>query len=220
MLTRSPRTATVLARTPCALLELRRKRRVGQKVDLLFRKIDRRLDVHAQLQQLPGQRVDGNGELAGQRAQRCPRRLRRTAIDQVGDGFGLRQVELVIEEGPLCELAGFGAARAEFDGGIDECSDYDRPAVPLQLEHRFASKRCGCREIERQPDVDRRTRFIAKRLVSCRPRFREAAEHRAGNALGLGARHPHDTDAPLARRRGSRDDRVFGLCHIAIKPQV
>ena len=76
-----------------------RSTRVGEEVDLLFGKVDRRLDVHARFGHRFGQRMHGDGELALQRAQRCARRLRRAAVDQIGDRFGLGQVELVVEEG-------------------------------------------------------------------------------------------------------------------------
>ena len=74
------------------------QRRVGEEVDLLLGKIDRRFDVHARLGDGFGQRMHGDGELALQRAQRGARRLDRAAVDQIGDRFGLRQVELVVEK--------------------------------------------------------------------------------------------------------------------------
>jgi len=47
-----------------------------------------------------------------QRAQSRACRLRRSAVDQVSDRFGLREVELVVEEGALRELARSRRARA------------------------------------------------------------------------------------------------------------
>ena len=72
---------------------------VGEKVDLFLGKIDRRFDVHARFGDGIGQRAHGDGELALHRAQGCARRLDRAAVDQIRDRFGLRQIELVIEEG-------------------------------------------------------------------------------------------------------------------------
>ena len=62
-------------------------------------------DPHPQFEHALRQLVHLRREFALQRAQCRPRRLRRAAVDQVGDRFGLREVELVVEVGALRELA-------------------------------------------------------------------------------------------------------------------
>ena len=57
------------------------------------------------------ERVDLARERAVERARRRARRRFGAGVDQVGDGFGLREVELVVEEGALGELAGLGDAQ-------------------------------------------------------------------------------------------------------------
>ena len=54
-----------------------------------------------------------DGKLALHRAQRGARRLDRAAVDQIGDRFGLGQVELVVEESAAGELARLGHASTE-----------------------------------------------------------------------------------------------------------
>ena len=86
---------------------------VGEEVDFLLGKIDGRLDVGAQIDQRIGEPLHHAGELALQRAHGGARGFARAGIDEVGDGFGLRQVDLVVVKGALGEFARARAARAE-----------------------------------------------------------------------------------------------------------
>ncbi len=76
-----------------------------EEVDLLLGEVERRLDQQAQLDQRRGERVDLARERAVERARRRARRRLGAGVDQVGDGLGLGEVELVVEEGALGELA-------------------------------------------------------------------------------------------------------------------
>jgi hypothetical protein len=80
--------------------------RRGQEIDVFVGKIQRRLDVHPQLRQRFDYGVDAPGKLAIQGAAGGARRGIAAGGDQVGNRFGLGQVELVVEEGALGELAG------------------------------------------------------------------------------------------------------------------
>ena len=42
-------------------------------------------------------------------------------VDEVGDGFGLREVETSIEESPLGEFSGLRQACAGVDEGLEQC---------------------------------------------------------------------------------------------------
>jgi len=77
---------------------------IGKKVDFFFRKIDCRLDIDAQTDQLLGEVMHTQGKCPLQRAQGIARRLCRTGLDQVGNRLGLGQVELVVEKRALAEL--------------------------------------------------------------------------------------------------------------------
>ena len=120
---------------------------VGEEVDFLFGKIDGRLHVGAQLDDRLGEAAHHGGELPLQRAHRRARRLARARIDQVRDRLRLRQIELVVEEGALRELARLRAARAELQGALHQCLEHHRAAVALQLEHVLT--RIGVRGRER-----------------------------------------------------------------------
>jgi hypothetical protein len=47
-------------------------------------------------------------------------RHRRGGVDQVGDGLGLRQIDLAVEEGALCELAGVGQTGAVVEQALQD----------------------------------------------------------------------------------------------------
>ena len=113
---------------------------VIQEVDLFLGEVDCGFDVQAQPDQFFGERVDGVAEATGHRAKRGPRRLRRAAPDQVGDGLGLHQVQLAVQEGALRELARLGEPCAEIDDGFDEHRYEHRAAVALQLQNGFAGE--------------------------------------------------------------------------------
>ncbi len=130
------------------------ERTVRQEVDFFLGKIDGRLDPEPQQQHGLGEFVHARGELALQRAQRRARCLRGSAVDQVGNRFGLREVELVVEVGALRELACRRRARAERQHPLLQQLHHHGPAVPLQLEHVFAGERMRARKEQRQTGVD------------------------------------------------------------------
>ncbi|MNN18922.1 hypothetical protein D3C81_1321420 [compost metagenome] len=81
---------------------------IGKKVDFLLGEVDRCLDIDPQRDQCFSQAVHTFGELPLQRAQGVACCLTGTGFDQVGNRFGLGQVELVVEERPLTELSRAG----------------------------------------------------------------------------------------------------------------
>ena len=115
-------------------------------------------------------------ERAVERARGRARRRFGAGVDQVGDGFGLGQVELVVEEGALGEFARPGDAQArrarpvrrriDRGGGLEAAREqqlqHDRAAVRLQLEHVFAGVRVRRREVERQALIDRPRRRASR----------------------------------------------------------
>jgi hypothetical protein len=83
-----------------------------EELDLFLRKVERRLDQEAQLDDLLGEQPDLARERAIERAGRRARRGFGARVDEIGHGLGLRQVELVVEKGALGELARPGQAKA------------------------------------------------------------------------------------------------------------
>ncbi len=77
---------------------------IRQEVDLLFRKIDGGFHIGAQLNHRARQHLDHGGELTLQRTHGGPGRLARAGVDEICDGLGLRQVQLVVQERALREF--------------------------------------------------------------------------------------------------------------------
>ena len=90
-------------------------------------------------EQLVGDRVDAARELAIERAACGARGARVGGGDQVGDGFGLGEVELAVEEGAFAEFARARArARRARSTRATSSLQHDRAAVRLQFDHVFA----------------------------------------------------------------------------------
>ena len=75
-----------------------------QKINVFFREIKRCLNQHPQMDQPLQQSVDRLRELARQRTRCRAGGCFGAGVNQVGNGFGLRQVYLVVEESALGEL--------------------------------------------------------------------------------------------------------------------
>ena len=154
---------------------------------------------------------------------RCrARRCLGARVDQVGDGFGLREVELVVEESALGELARRGDAQSGqallarrivtlargLEAARDQQLQHDRATVRLELEDVFAGVRMRRREEDRQTAVDgvaigREERDVGRVARRERARPRDRLDERRETA----ARYAHDADrAAPARRDG--DDRI------------
>ncbi len=192
--------------------------RVGraQEVDLLLRKVQRRLGQGAQLRELVGQRPRQPGEFPLQRAHRAARGRGRAGIDEVGHGLGLGQVELVVEKGAAREFPGLCNAHADAAPRLEAARQQqlqdDRTAVPLQFEDVLAGIGVRTGEEQCQSDIDRRPRGIQEGGVQRMPRLQPArgirAEQRRQQGGQAAARHAHDADAAAPRSRGDGDDGI------------
>jgi hypothetical protein len=116
-----------------------------RKVDLLLGEIHGRLHVHAQLDQGLQQFVHPLRELPFQGTHGGAGRLGGAAVDEVGDGLGLGQVELVVEEGAFGELAGAGAAGAQRSTRASSRSSTTGPPWPCSSSTCSPVKECGGR---------------------------------------------------------------------------
>ena len=137
-----------------------RSSRIAEKVDLFLGKIDGRFDVGAQIDQCVGEALHHAREFALQRAHGGACGFARSRIDEIGDGFGLRQVDLVVVKRALGEFAWARAPRSELEAPLDQLLDDHGPAMALQLDHMLAGigKRAG--KEQRDSDVDRIARAI------------------------------------------------------------
>ena len=90
------------------------------------------------------------GELALQRTQSIARGLLGTGFDQVGNRFGLCQIEFVIEKGTFAEFTGARQACAELYTAAQEQIKHHWPTMALQFQHVFAGKGMWAWEIQGQ----------------------------------------------------------------------
>ncbi|MNR08004.1 hypothetical protein D3C85_1241400 [compost metagenome] len=80
------------------------------------------------------------GKRALQRAQCVARGLCRTGLDKVGDGLGLRQVELIVEERAFAEFTRPGQSAAQLQAALQQHIQDYRSTVALEFQHIFAGK--------------------------------------------------------------------------------
>jgi hypothetical protein len=124
-------------------LQMLGKRRIGKKINFFFRKVDGCFNVGPQGDERLGHRLDHDRELALERAHGRARRLARSGINEIGNRLRLRQIEFVVEERALRELARQRAPRPELKRTRNQFFLHDGTAVSLQLEHVLAGVRLG-----------------------------------------------------------------------------
>ncbi len=174
------------------------ERAILQEVDFFLGKVDRGFGPHPQLEHALRQLVHLHREFALQRAQRGARGLCRAAVDQVGDRFGLREVELVVEVCALRELAGLRRSRTEFEHAAQQQVEHDRAAVPVQFEHVLAGERMRRREEQRQRRC-RSARPSAPRRCEA-PRRAAAARRPTETRRSIGTAGPETRTMPMPPR--------------------
>ena len=113
----APWRAAAVIESKAAKTAARRSRSASppREIDFFVGKIDGRFDEHAQIRDLRLQLGDARREFALHGTHRGARRGRGAGIDQIGNGFGLRNIDLAVQEGALAELAGPRHAAAEFE---------------------------------------------------------------------------------------------------------
>jgi len=80
------------------------------------------------------------GELALKRTPRGAACLERMAIDEVGDGLGLNQIDAAVEKGALREFTGSRHTGPELENTRQELVEDNLSAVTLQFEDILARK--------------------------------------------------------------------------------
>ncbi len=159
-----------------------------EELRVLVREVDRRLDVGAKLHHRAASALHLARELAEERTQRRARRLRRARGDEVGDRLGLREVELVVVEGALGELARARQPRAELDRARDEQVLTTGPPWPCSSEHVLARETSSARGSRaRGPRRSSRRRRLRTRR---RPRAAAAAARRGSRSRSRASRDP------------------------------
>src|SRR5437773_557545 len=122
--------------------------------------------------------VIGNLEkqLVEQRSKRATRRCLGSRVDKVGYGFGLREIELVIQESATRKFSGLGEACAKLQASPQDHAQHHRSPVTLELKHIFAGIGRRCRKEKRDAVVDRIAGSPAENRAHRQPRRRYATE--------------------------------------------
>ena len=129
-------------------------------------------------------------------------------LDQIGDGFGLHQVELVVQECPLGKLARLRGPGAQFERPVDQPLQDERAAVALQLEDVLAGEGLRRRKVEGNTAVDHLAGGIDEIAQGRVTGSRQRPDHLPCDVRYAGTRQPHDTEAAGSPRRGDGADGV------------
>ena len=206
----------------------RRRKRAGiDKMITLLGKIDRRLEARDQIEE---RRVDVR-DRARQRAVELiegrARLQRRRRLNQIGDRFGLHQIDPSIEKRAQRKLAGLRQARAACNRGADHRMKDHRAPVRAQLDDVVSRIRSGRRKRRGDDVIDRVHRparaghdvrivrggrvqtDLGERGVTRneRPFVREEA---LGDSRRARTTQTNDTNAAATRRRRDGDYGVGG----------
>jgi len=193
---------------------------VAHELDVLLREVERGFGEHAQLGHGIDQRTHLTGELAGERTRGGAGRGRRGGVDQVGNAFGLRKIELAVEKCTTCELARRGETRSAFEATGEDEPQRGRAAVPLQLEHGLARVRRRCRKQQCETFVEGLAARAAKHREGRRTCGERSGNDGGGDLVDPCAGHPDDADAPASGRRGDRGDGLGGGCGRAVTEEA
>ena len=108
------------------------------EVIALVGKIQRRLELRDDVEQLLLDRADRRRQRAFELIERRPRLQRRDGVDQIGDRLRLDEIELLIEERAKRELAWLREPRAGVDRGAKDRAQDNGTAVRRNFNHVLA----------------------------------------------------------------------------------
>ena len=190
-------------------------RAVGE-FDLFLAEIEFEFEQRGEPQQLAAQRFQLGGVTAAHLVGgQCMCRTR-TRSDQVGDRFGLRQVELAAEKGARSEFAGRCHAGAAANQQCEQFADDVPRAVTRDLDRIFAGVGVRRTENRDQHVVEHACavgdRAVEHRVAGCFARPPCAAEYGVADRECRGTAHAHDGDR-AACGSGGRDDGIVRGVH-------
>ena len=184
------------------------QRRGIERIQRLVGEIDRGFDLHPHRQQLRRERVHPTREFAFQCTPRRARRAHVAGGDQVGDRFGLGEIELAVAERTFAVFARSRHPCAEFATACEQLLQQDRAAVGLQFDHVLAGVAGGCGEIQRDAIIDGVATAFAEACMLRMARTQAAIAHRFGDGVRTRAGQPHDANAAGTGRGSNRGDGV------------
>ena len=146
---------------------------------------------------------------------------RRDSVHEIGNGFGLYQVQSAVEVGTQRELAGLGQPRARRHRELDDAAKQHRAAVRADLHDVFTgegTRRGEERRRSRGRGHARRAAVVSARRcpasVACLARKSfDASRQRLRDGMRLGTRQADDADAAASGRRRDGGDGVGGGEH-------
>ena len=191
-----------------------------QEVDFFFRKIQRRLDQHAQVDQRIAQPVNLFGKIARQGTAGAAGCCFCAGVDQIGNRFGLRQIDFVVQKStfrkltrlrhPQTRQTRLARGRVGFGRRLEATRyqqlQHHRPTVRLQLQHVFTGEGVRGHKVQRQAVVNRAAIGIGKRQVGGFTGFQLPPAQRLNQRRQLAARHPHNAHRPATGCGGDGDD--------------
>src|SRR3954470_20918196 len=174
---------------------------VSEKVDFFFGEVDCGFDVSTQVNYGVRKAADHCREFALQGSHGSADGGAGAGFYEVGDGFCLREVDFVVEEGSLGEFTWLRAAAAYLNNTVDESFHDERATVTLQLEHVLTRVGMWCGEKEREPRIDGFLLGIEEAGEGGATCGWQLAENDGRNLRNLGSRDAHDANATSSRRR-------------------
>ena len=108
---------------------------VGNHGDIVFREVHSGFHDGDQLDQLLLDGLQPLGQRAFELAGCDLRLIERLRVDEVADGFGLREIDASVEEGAHGELAGLGEARSASECHLDHVTEDDGRTVTGNFDH-------------------------------------------------------------------------------------
>jgi hypothetical protein len=134
--------------------------------------------------------------------------LLRAAVNQISNGFGLCQVQFVVQKCALTELAGLRDSGTELDDTREQKIHQHRPAVRVQLEHIFACERCGTLKVQCDTAIQGAAIGVAKIPNANLAGDRHVTKQLRRYLASAGSGNSEDTDATAAGRRSDSGNGV------------
>src|SRR6202021_3455427 len=119
-------------------------------------------------------------------------------VDEIGNRFGLRDVDLAVQEGAFAEFSGTRHAAAEFEQALHQQIDDEYAAVALYLQDMFAGVGRGCREVQGDAFVDAPALRVEKAREPRLARGGQRPENADGDLRHQRTRHSNDPNTPSA----------------------
>ena len=113
----------------------------GVRRDVLVREIDVGFDVRERFHEFIAELVDALGKLAGELLVGGAQGQFGAGMDQVGDGFGLGQIDPAVEEGAPGKLPGLGGPRAVLEDRVQDGFGREQAAMTGDFDDVLARER-------------------------------------------------------------------------------